>query len=172
MNISSKNKVVLILALALSVGLTFNGFNEELNSAPLKFEPSTNSYQALDNQPKLSEDSHEIADELNIAVAKLSSTTNKNSPSCDITNNVLPVRLTISKGNQIKIFGKHISEDYLFKTLEKRSYDCESIKLYFSLEDGVTDNYLNQLITKIDKLEVTQVYRPAILHSPPLRSHL
>jgi len=172
MNIFSRNKVSLILVIALVPGLYCNFFNKKTNSTALKVAPDAKFDQVMDNKNKLSEDPYEKMGELNIKVAQMISTTNDNSPTCDSATNVFPVRLTISSGNKIKSFDNYISEDYLFKTLEKRSYDCESIKLYFSLDHGVTNDYLNLLIAKIDKLEVTQVYRPAILHSPPLLSYL
>lgn len=149
-NISTKNIVALMIALALAVGLTFNFFDEKSNSLPFKLAPIAEVDHVIKNKHTLSENTLE------------------NSSLCNVSTNVLPVRLTISGDNRIKSFGEYISEDYLFMTLQKRSYDCESVKLYFSLEEGVTDDYLNQLIAKIDKLEVVQVYRPAILHAPPL----
>jgi hypothetical protein len=168
MNISTKNKVALMIALALGLGLTFNYFYGKSNSLPFKLEPIAKLDPATKNKYKLPEYTHEKIDELNNNVSKIKLTSSESSPSCDAGRNVLPVRLTISRDNRIKSFGSYISEDYLFMTLEERSYDCESIKFYFSLEDGVTDDYLNQLIAKIDKLKTVQVYSPAIIHAPRL----
>jgi hypothetical protein len=168
MNMSTTNKLVLVIVLALGLGLTINHFDEESNSPLAKLAPIVKLDHVINNKDKLSEYTHEKINELNEDVSKIKLPSSGNSPSCDVSGNVLPVSLAISKDNRIKSFGSYISEDYLFKALEKRSNDCESIKLYFSLEDGVTEDYLNQLIAKIDKLKVTQVYRPTIFHAPPL----
>lgn len=158
--------LVLAITLALALGLIFSDFNLAPHATLVKLQPSPKPVQIINRPAKLSENTHQQLGELSEGLTKINASSDGNNPDCDITSNVLPVRLTISGNNKIKAFGSYISEDFLFKTLEKRSYDCESIKLYFSLEDGVKDDYLKQLIAKIDKLKVTQVYRPAVLHAP------
>ena len=166
MNIANNIKVVSTLTLVLTIGLSIYYLKEKKIDLSIAPEINTAHYQTENNQNKLSEITVDETDEMSLVVTKVKPYSSSNEPKCDITANVLPVRLTISGGDKIKAFGSYISEDYLFSTLEKHSYDCESVKLYFSLEEGVTDDYLNQLIAKIDKLKVTQVYRPAILHAP------
>ena len=133
-----------------------------------KLKPNAKPVQNINPSAKVQENTYQQGDELNLRVSKRHASSDDNYPVCDIASNVFPVRLTISRNNRIKAFGSYISEGYLFKMLESRSYECESIKLYFSLEDGLTGDYLKQLIAKIDKLKITQVYRPAVLHAPEL----
>ena len=172
MNMSTKNKlgvmIALALALALGVGLIFNQFVEKSNFLPLKLGPIAKLDHVINNKYELSGYTHEEIDELNKDVFKIKITKNESSPPCAIYTNVLPVRLTISEDNRIKSFGSYITENYLFMALKKRSYDCEGIKLYFAVEYGASDDYLNQLIAKIDKLKVMEDYRPVILHALPL----
>jgi len=91
---------------------------------------------------------------------------------CDTHSQVLPVRLTISKDNKIQSFGSYISEGYLFSALKVRSYKCESVKFYFVLEFHTDDSYVNQLIEKIDKLDIVQIYRPSIIRYPDLQTFM
>lgn len=131
MNMSIKNKLALMIVIALAVVLSFTHFDEKLDSLPFRLD------HAQHNKYELSQSTDEKIDRVNKDVPKITfSSIGKSSP-CDSAANVLPVRLTISRDNKIKSFGSYITEDYLFKTLEKRSYDCESVKLYFTLEEGL-----------------------------------